>query len=621
MTSEGLNGHGAVLFQQNFTITNSDFSSKLSKSLQEFQRVHCLCDVEVATLEDSGCATKKIGRSVYAHSCVLASASPFFYKLVTEERLKDQKKKLILMNNINFRFIKLCIDFSYGHSIEISKEELPDLAKAAEMFKLQPLTQYCQILKCGLADIEKNLQGNGLLNLSVGDPSSLFLQPSATSVIQQEKVHDSKLKQNTQTPIALQQNDDSIIDDGLENSPVNEFKTQEQVGKTNKATPILDQLLSGPKQPRTTNLVDLTQKKKKQRSRKSRRKTETHDHTYSVSHLIHCGVKNESEKFISETQHDDKEGDTIQAHPLSLTQSAKPLRKPHNHPGNLGPFRKRYASAMERRALISRRWKKPTICKHCGETFKNYQAMRSHLEKTYRTVTPCQYCGKGFISKQTLRIHEQRHTGVKDFKCDECDFVAVTRAEVGLHKFKHQKEKKVMCDTCGACFKSKKTLSLHKKKLHDETAEKLQCPHCDFQTTIRTILKKHLIKHDIRLRSKCDYCDKTYHKPFSLRQHLLKIHGIVTPVSKGYSLERVIEDTISKATELDQEYNTTSNGQLTLPSDIFACEEVEVEGDNTFPHVQTEGEIPLHDLTYSIGENITLKSETNVQEVGEFFFT
>ena len=617
MTSEGLTRHEAVLLQQNFTITNSDFSSKLSKSLQKFQKVHCLCDVEVATCEDSGSAKKKIGHSLYAHSCVLASASPFFYKLLTEEKLKDQNKKLILLNKINFRFVKLCIDFAYGHSIEISKEELPDLAKAADMFKIEPLPHYCRILKCKLANIEKNLPGNGLFDAYVGDPSSLSLQPSAKSVIQPQTVHDSKMKQNTLTPEALLQNEDPIIPDGLENSPVHEFKAQEHViGKTNKATHIFDPIFSGPKR---LNLADLAQQREK--STKKRRKTQSYDHTYSVSHLIHCGVKNESEEVGSETMHGDKERVNIQAHPLSLTQSARPLKKLHKHPSNLGPFRKSYASAKERRAFRKLRDEKPTVCRHCGETFKNYRTMRTHLEKTYRTGTPCQYCGKAFISPAALRLHEQRHVGIKNFKCDECDFVAVTRAEVGLHKFKHQTEKKVMCDVCGACFKNKKTLNLHMKKLHDETAEKLQCPHCDFETTIRTILKNHLPRHDIHLRSKCDYCDKTYNKPASLKQHLLKNHGVVLRVSKGYSLERAIEDTISKATELDQEYNTTSNGQLALPSDIFACEEVEVEGDNTFPHVQTEGEIPLHDLTYSIGENITLKSETNVQEVGEFFFT
>ena len=251
--------------------------------------------------------------------------------------------------------------------------------------------------------------------------------------------------------------------------------------------------------------------------------------------------------------------------------------------------RNKMMSPAERKQMYRLKSKQPTVCKHCGETFRSYSAMRTHMKKVEGHAEYCQYCGKAFLTKSLLKVHEKRHTQEKNFKCDLCDFRAVTKVEISFHRPKHFANKPAVCEHCGAQYKSEKVLDFHRKKMHSDLAFRFQCPHCDYHAPLKSQLKRHMICHDDSMSYSCQICHKSYKRRPHLARHLMQCHNIHLPRARPHSIHTEIDEKISSAENPQYQTYTTTTNSPTITAEVGG-EQVSYYKIETVAKEETQGQ-------------------------------
>lgn len=114
---------------------------------------------------------------------------------------------------------------------------------------------------------------------------------------------------------------------------------------------------------------------------------------------------------------------------------------------------------------------------------------------------PYENCTSTFSRPYRLRIHIQRHQGIKQFQCTQCDH--------GYHRKQH--------------------LQRHIAEIHQNQPrldQPLSCDHCERQFDTAWGLRRHLAKikePKTRVRQHCcEICGRRFFKPDELERHSLK---------------------------------------------------------------------------------------------------
>ncbi|CAG5122138.1 unnamed protein product, partial [Candidula unifasciata] len=142
-------------------------------------------------------------------------------------------------------------------------------------------------------------------------------------------------------------------------------------------------------------------------------------------------------------------------------------------------------------------FEKPHRCPDCDyasvELSKLKRHMRSHTgERPYKTdlkihfnklhsmgsPLECKKCSQTFSDRYSYKQHVRGHDVDKNFKCDQCDFVANTERMFDLHAAVHSDGKKFDCDVCHSSFNLQQTLDKHKHscQLGGESGMESQSP-------------------------------------------------------------------------------------------------------------------------------------------------
>lgn len=123
---------------------------------------------------------------------------------------------------------------------------------------------------------------------------------------------------------------------------------------------------------------------------------------------------------------------------------------------------------------------------------------------------PCPYedCTSTFSRPYRLRIHIQRHQGIKEFQCTQCDHAYHQRQHLQRHVAEaHQNlsrlEQPLYCDHCDRQFNTAWGLRRHQAKIKKPNVRVRQhrCETCGRKFFNTDNLKLHSLKHD---RFKCD---------------------------------------------------------------------------------------------------------------------
>ncbi|XP_017844701.1 zinc finger protein 502-like [Drosophila busckii] len=138
----------------------------------------------------------------------------------------------------------------------------------------------------------------------------------------------------------------------------------------------------------------------------------------------------------------------------------------------------------------------------------------------------CHYCGWKFRDPSNLNHHVLRHTGIKKFKCEECERKFGTRHEMLLHvRVYHRGETPFKCKFCDAGFRNRISCRRHQRLLHASEMP-FECNICKTTYVSQLSFDKHKLVHlqEEEIPS-CSICNRTFKGTRELREHkLTKTH-------------------------------------------------------------------------------------------------
>ncbi|KAJ8362693.1 hypothetical protein SKAU_G00115240 [Synaphobranchus kaupii] len=161
-------------------------------------------------------------------------------------------------------------------------------------------------------------------------------------------------------------------------------------------------------------------------------------------------------------------------------------------------------------------------CTDCEKCFKDKSGLNIHLrihmgEKPHN----CTQCGKSFSQESQLNSHQRIHTGEKPHKCIQCGKYFPTISSLNRHQRSHTGEKPYKCTRCGKCFSTISNLNYH-QIIH--TGEKpYNCTQCGKCFSLISYLNVHQTIHTGAKPYKCTQCEKCFHRKSILNSHL-RIH-------------------------------------------------------------------------------------------------
>ncbi|XP_016998839.2 transcription factor Ouib [Drosophila takahashii] len=150
----------------------------------------------------------------------------------------------------------------------------------------------------------------------------------------------------------------------------------------------------------------------------------------------------------------------------------------------------------------------------------------------------CEQCGRHFTDQSNFKLHMLRHTGMKNFACQECGKRFYTDHLMSLHqRIVHQGEKPYACRFCTKSFHNSTTRVIH-ERVHTN-AKPYTCHHCDKSFSSTSGRKRHELIHTGVRAFSCTICEQTFQRNTHLKAHLRSKFHIVK--ARANELEEVLE--------------------------------------------------------------------------------
>lgn len=166
---------------------------------------------------------------------------------------------------------------------------------------------------------------------------------------------------------------------------------------------------------------------------------------------------------------------------------------------------------------------KESVCPHCGESFANGKALKSHgCFQQVKVLYLCTDCGKGFTNHYGLKQHQRVHTGEKPYSCPHCSKSFSYTGQLNVHLRTHTGEKPYLCTHCGESFRQSGDLKRHERK--HTGVRPYSCPECCKSFSRPQSLKAHQMLHLGQRMFKCTQCGKSFSRNYHLRRHHQKMH-------------------------------------------------------------------------------------------------
>ena len=123
---------------------------------------------------------------------------------------------------------------------------------------------------------------------------------------------------------------------------------------------------------------------------------------------------------------------------------------------------------------------KKYFCKPCNKYFELEKTLKEHNsqlhnDRDYKYL--CDFCSRGFWHLQEFKLHRAGHTGLKPYKCGQCEVASFA----DVHRLNHHlktcgKLNAFECNQCGKMYSDQKSLSTHVSDTHNKTERR--CSIC-----------------------------------------------------------------------------------------------------------------------------------------------
>ncbi|XP_022218562.1 zinc finger protein 287 [Drosophila obscura] len=174
----------------------------------------------------------------------------------------------------------------------------------------------------------------------------------------------------------------------------------------------------------------------------------------------------------------------------------------------------------------------PTATSPASKAKKQYTTWKNLTEEEIverkrqqrRRDCVCEQCGRHFTDQSNFKLHMIRHTGIKNFECQDCGKKYYTDHLLSLHqRIVHRGEKPYACKYCDKTFHNSTTRVIH-ERIHTN-ARPYACNHCSKSFSSASGRKRHELIHTGVRAFYCATCDQTFQRNTHLKAHLQsKLH-------------------------------------------------------------------------------------------------
>ncbi|KAJ8957204.1 hypothetical protein NQ318_007766 [Aromia moschata] len=132
-------------------------------------------------------------------------------------------------------------------------------------------------------------------------------------------------------------------------------------------------------------------------------------------------------------------------------------------------------------------------CKTCKKVFKHSSGLYSHIRNIHKfkgTKILCSVCGRHVSN---IYNHMIRHTGEKQYQCNQCNKRFIAKPQLRQHLLVHSGLKPYVCSLCAKAFNNLYNLQVH-ERIHKGDRCHI-CPICSKGFLEKSYLRKHMSVH------------------------------------------------------------------------------------------------------------------------------
>ena len=171
------------------------------------------------------------------------------------------------------------------------------------------------------------------------------------------------------------------------------------------------------------------------------------------------------------------------------------------------------------------------VCDTCGLSCKTRVILNSHIQMHFERNCICDVCGSGFKTPAKLEDHKAVHME-RTHKCTVpgCDKYFPRDKDMRRHvkKWHFKREKNYKCNQCTKEFYQPGQLLQHQRGVHLGLKD-FKCDLCDFEAAYHNTLREHILTIHEGVMYRCDYpgCTKEMNRKGNLDAHKKSAHGIL----------------------------------------------------------------------------------------------
>lgn len=252
-------------------------------------------------------------------------------------------------------------------------------------------------------------------------------------------------------------------------------------------------------------------------------------------------------------------------------------------------------------------------CYQCFQSFNTEELLNNH---TYAHVNriKCTLCDMTCPSKAALTQHfRYRHIKERPYKCNECDYAAVTKWDLNKHQSRmHNIEQATyLCEECDYTCLTMNQMRNHARNEHGDGPNLYCCHCCEHQYKNGSSLSRHLIKqHGFRLPSG--------HRRFTYQMDINGVYRVQTTRMESLEVSKQIMATpvSDVATNKDvtyalNEFTETADGiKISVVEKVQSKEVAKIQSESECKEIQT-----IHKSDFINSESLT---NTNQQQELEY---
>ncbi|XP_033755409.1 GDNF-inducible zinc finger protein 1-like [Pecten maximus] len=493
---------------------------------------------------------KVCGDQIFAHSNVLAAASPYFASFLglgqDSPRAFSQKNPQIIEIHIDGSdgdsgygdAVHRVVDFMYTSNIHLNYNVLTPVLEIAKIMQMNKILEFCDLFQRGEDGVkpkETKIISDANTQTSVtyshriqSDPPNKYdkIEQPPKSEVKRKRGRPRKIQEHIplDIPTAFDQEE---LKDETEEVEENDKKEQD-ILETEEEMYIKDvdhdqsDLLTYSVDKFETSVENTNEDEPESTPdgrpiRRVRGKRPKHFENYVDSPMVCYNVtKSKSGREIYECQ-DCPYNSEVMYH-------FRRHRSSHLSAGSKYKCDKCDFSTPRLKVLTNHHRNhlhEDNKCSFCDFQADDKQILKEHLEK-HSGQYPyfCQFCETKFKTKTQLNIHLPKHLDNKPFVCTECNAGFKWKHALKNHMITHSQTKDHLCDICGFTTAHKSQLKAH-RLIHTGNTYKCEVPGCTFQATKRQNLKYHMLTHTHEKPHQCEICGQSFSLVKNMKRHML----------------------------------------------------------------------------------------------------